>query len=417
MSTSICNCNYNLTAIPGFQNILKNGTVDAEYEKYYSLHTYSTKSNEEYSILKYNKEFLFSETINTYGLLRSVILSGSKVVCFSPPKTSAPDMFMKQYPFKTSNIVAEQFVEGTMINVFYDTNYGVNGCWQIATRNTVGAEVSFFKWSNKTFHSMFLDACSEIKLNVSTLNPNFCYSFVLQHPENRIVTPFKRPNLYLIAVYQILNESNEVRVVEHDISIVQQNGLWDQTGIKFTEKYEFTSYTELIEQFASPNTPYDVMGIVIRNTDTGERTKVRNPNYEEVRQLRGNQPKLQYQYLSLRKAGKLPEFLKYFPETKEEMSKFRDQVHMFTRTLHQNYIACYVKREKPLAEFPDQYKTHMYKLHEIYLNELRAQQLFVSNTVVMKYVNNLHPSLLMYSLNYNLRKRIVDTVKANIELV
>jgi hypothetical protein len=326
-------------------------------------------------------------------------------------------MFMKQYPFKTSNIVAEQFVEGTMINVFYDTNYGVNGCWQIATRNTVGAEVSFFKWSNKTFHSMFLDACSEIKLNVSTLNPNFCYSFVLQHPENRIVTPFKRPNLYLIAVYQILNESNEVRVVEHDISIVQQNGLWDQTGIKFTEKYEFTSYTELIEQFASPNTPYDVMGIVIRNTDTGERTKVRNPNYEEVRQLRGNQPKLQYQYLSLRKAGKLPEFLKYFPETKEEMSKFRDQVHMFTRTLHQNYIACYVKREKPLAEFPDQYKTHMYKLHEIYLNELRAQQLFVSNTVVMKYVNNLHPSLLMYSLNYNLRKRIVDTVKANIELV
>jgi hypothetical protein len=28
-------------------------------------------------------------------------------------------------------------------------------------------------------------------------------------------------------------------------------------------------------------------------------------------------------------------------------------------------------------------------------------------------VNNLHPSLLMHSLNYNLRKQNVDTIKAD----
>jgi hypothetical protein len=33
-----------------------------------------------------------------------------------------------------------------------------------------------------------------------------------------------------------------------------------------------------------------------------------------VRHLRGNQPKLQYQYLCLRHSGKLPEFLKFYPE-------------------------------------------------------------------------------------------------------
>ena len=113
----------------------------------------------------------------------------------------------------------------------------------------------------------------------------------------------------------------------------------------------------------------------------------------------------------MRSQGKVPEFLKFYPELKKELSSFRDQVHMFTNTLHKNYISCYVKKEKPLKEFSDQYRTHMYKLHEIYLNELKPKQLFVTNTVVIKYVNEIHPSLLMYCLNYNMRKKLIDGIK------
>ena len=104
----------------------------------------------------------------------------------------------------------------------------------------------------------------------------------------------------------------------------------------------------------------------------------------------------------------------YYPETKNEMSKFRDQVHMFTNALHKNYISCYVKKEKPLKEFSNQYRTHMYKIHQIFLNDLRPQSLFVTNTVVIKYVNELNPSLLMHCLNYNMRKRMVDTIKTDV---
>jgi len=297
-----------------------------------------------------------------------------------------------------------------MINVFYDPTYGASGCWQIATRNTVGAEVSFYKWSKKTFNQMFIESCVFNNFNIQTLNPRFCYSLVLQHPENRIVVPFKNPQLYLVAVYEI-NMDNTITVREQDLDDVKRGGLWDMTTIKFPERYEFTSYTELIEKFASSNTPYNILGVIVKNTETGERTKFRNPIYEEVRYLRGNQPKLQYQYLCLRHSGKLPDFLKYYPETKEEMSKFRDQVHMFTNALHKNYISCYVKKEKPLREYPQQYKTHMYKIHEIFVNELREKNLFVTNTVVIKYVNELHPSLLMFCLNFNMRKRMVDTSK------
>jgi hypothetical protein len=309
--------------------------------------------------------------------------------------------------------VALDFIEGTMINVFFDPIYG---CWQISTRNTVGAEVSFYKSSKQTFNQMFMEACLNNNINIQTLNPRYCYSFVLQHPENRIVVSFKNPQLFLVAVYEIIQKEDSVLVIEENLNEVKSGGLWHITGIRFPETYEFTSYTELIEKFASPNTPYDILGIVVKNTETGERTKFRNPIYEEVRQLRGNQPKLQYQYLCLRHSGKLPEFLKYYPESKADMSKFRDQVHMFTNTLHKNYFSCYVKKEKPLREYPDQYRTHMFKLHEYFTSELRPQNLVVTNTVVINYVNKLHPSLLMYCLNHHMRKRLVDDIKSTSDI-
>lgn len=408
---------YNLSSIPGFIDFIKTEEINDEYNKYYSEHEYSTKANEKYSIVRYNKEYLTTDLVNVYGLLRSVILSGPRIVSFAPPKSLSAELFMTKYASKDNTIIAEDFIEGTMINVFFDPTYGISGCWQIATRNTVGAEVSFYKWSNKTFNQMFMEACVCNNFNVQTLNPRFCYSFVLQHPSNRIVVPFKSPQLYLVAVYEILQTPDGVTVNEQNLSEVRTNGLWNMTQIRFPERYEFTTYTELIEKFASPNTPYDILGIVIKNIETGERSKIRNPIYEEIRQLRGNQPKLQYQYLTLRQSGRLSEFLKYYPETKEYMSAFRDQVHMFTNTLHKNYISCYVKKEKPLKEFSDQYRTHMFKIHEIFINELRPKNLYVTNTVVIKYVNEMHPSLLMYCLNYNMRKRMVDTIKASALLV
>jgi hypothetical protein len=163
------------------------------------------------------------------------------------------------------------------------------------------------------------------------------------------------------------------------------------------------------------NTSYDKVGVVLYNTVTGERAKIRNPVYEQVRNLRGNQPKLQYQYLCLRKEGKVCDFLKFYPENKKDFSAFRDQVHLFTQTIFSNYVSCYIKKEKPLIEFSEQYRTHMFNIHQQYLNDLREKKFFVTNTVVIKYVNNLHPSLLMYCLNYNMRKRNIDYTKVESE--
>lgn len=304
-----------------------------------------------------------------------------------------------------------------MINVFFDHTIGLTGAWEISTRNTVGASSIFFKSNeNKTFRSMFLQAAKENNLILENLNRLYSYSFVLQHPDNRIVVPFKTSQLYLVAVYYIDNsDKNNIKVYYNDLEKVK-NIDWFDAKIKFPEVYDFKNYTDLIDKYASMNTSYDKVGFVLYNKQTGERCKIRNPVYEEVRQLRGNQPKLQFHYLALRKEGKVATFLKFYPENKKEFSMFRDQIHLFTNTLYDNYVSCYMKKEKPLNEFSEQYRTHMFNIHRIYTTTLKEQKLYVTMKVVIDYVNMLDGKLLIHSLNYNIKKHD-DDVSANSNIV
>ena len=178
---------------------------------------------------------------------------------------------------------------------------------------------------------------------------------------------------------------------------------------------EWSSYTDLKNNYASMNTRYDVLGVVIYNTKTGVRTKMRNPTYENVRQLRGNQPKLQYQYLSLRKSGSVGEYLKYYPEHKKEFSSFRDNMHKFTNTLYQNYISCYIKKERVLKEFPDNFRTHMFNIHRNYIDELKPNGGYVNNSFVINFVNDMPVTLQMYSLNFSMRQRKTDIDSIQLE--
>lgn len=408
----------NLSLIPEFNEIINNDNkCDLNVLKLNKIEC-KTSDNQKYKVIRYDKNILSVDLVPTYGLFRSVILnSENEVLSFAPPKSVSTDDFIRKYPEDKETIRAEEFVEGTMINVFWNPKIGLSGSWEISTRNTVGATSSFYKNANaKTFRSMFLEAAKENNLFLEKLNPLYCYSFVLQHPQNRIVVPFKQPNLYLVALYRIDN-SNKNHILVHYIDINEVKKYdWNGATIQFPQIYEFEKYSDLIEKYASMNTSYDKVGVVLYNTVTGERAKIRNPVYEQVRNLRGNQPKLQYQYLCLRKEGKVGDFLNFYPENKKDFSAFRDQVHLFTQTLFLNYISCYIKKEKPLIEFFQQYRTHMFNVHQHYLNDLREKKLFVTNTVVIKYINGLHPSLLMYCLNYNMRKRNVDYTKVEAEV-
>lgn len=409
---------YNLNSIPGFNEVIQLDDLKPSSTLKLNKILSESPNKEKYSVIRYDKTMLCDDEIPTTGLIRSIILNKDNVVLsFAPPKSVSWLVFSTLHPEKKPTIVAEEFVEGTMMNVFWDKNIGVSGAWEIATRSNVGADASFYQEVDKpteTFRSMFMDAALSVCLDFTKLNPLYSYSFVLQHPSNRIVVPFKKPQLYLVAVYEIVNtEGGIINVIPIDMNIIKdQTDIWGQTTIKFPEIYEnWSNCSELVEKYASMNTNYQVLGVILKNLETGARSKVQNPVYENVRHLRGNQPKLMYQYLSLRQEDKIREYLGFYPEHKKEFAFFRELLHKYTLALYQNYIDCYIKKQKPLKEYGEIYRTHMYNIHQIYIDKLKPEGKYVSNSVVIEYMNKVHPTLQMYALNFDMRKRHVDILQ------
>ena len=378
------------------------------------------KNGDKFTIVKYDHEILANDMRDKTGLFRSLIFKNGKLVVFSPPKSVTPEMFnekiieMKDKEAKV-HVTAEEFIEGTMINLFYNTSTVTEsgeiseGEWEISTRSTVGAKIRFFKngEQGQTFRSMFLEAMIENNLEFENLNKEYCYSFILQHPDNRIVSPIIKPQLYLAAVYKIMQTDTEIKVKQ----IISEPEFIEKTGVLLPAQLKLSTIDELKFKYASMNTPYDTMGFVVKEITTGIRCKYRNPVYEDIKTLRGNQPKLLYQYISLRKLGRVGTYLKYFPEHKLEFNNMRDRIHNFTTSLHNSYVGCYVMKEKPLKEYSLQFRSHMFKLHAFYLEQLREENGKIDRAFVIQYVNALHPAQLMFSLNFNFRKQNIDFVR------
>ena len=364
-------------------NCLNNKEQKINVKKY-------TYNDEEYIIVKYIKQNLTKDEYETYGLARSIIISNGKVVSFSPPKSLDFTIFREKN--KCEDCFAEDFIDGTMINLFYNekVNY-----WEIATRSTIGANNKFFVNSEedkRTFRDMFFEACNIANLDIDGLNKEYSYSFTLQHPNNRIVTPIDFPKLFLIRVYYINNTTNNV----HEVTGDKLTNLFN-TGIFYPQRYKIDTYENLENYYNNPNTPFYCVGIMI-NSNIG-RTKIRNTNYENIRELRGNQSRLQYHYLSLRTKGKVKDFLTFYGEFAQYFREYRKTIHEYTNNLYCNYIKCYIKKEKELKLFPYEFKVHMFNLHQKYLQDIKPTGGYIDKNFVIEYFNGLHPSQQMHILN------------------
>ena len=307
---------YVLSNIPGFRECINEPQEQSEQKPTKTLLKvnkveYHENPSQYYKVIRYDKTILSYDTTSLFGLCRSVIVNSvNHVVSFSPPKSIKVASFLDSYEEPISiPLIAEEFVEGTMMNVFWDETTGLNGAWEIATRNSIGGDDK--TQTSSRFRKLFIDALKHCNLDLNQLQKRFCYSFVLQHPENRIVLPVAKPALYLVEAYEIVNtEDGTVNVFPLDRDIVQKSSEFQASSVRFPERYtDWATLEDLNNKYASMNTKYDMMGVVIRDPTTNNRCKLRNPTYELCKNLKGVESKRQYQYLSLRKDGRLKTFL------------------------------------------------------------------------------------------------------------
>jgi len=343
-------------------------------------------------LISYKKDKIDITNIETLGLYRQLIFNNNKLVCFSPPKSISYENFKNNYDI--SNVELSELIEGIMICLYYSNNK-----WKVSTKN--GIELS------EKINNMYLDAKCKCNLNYHYLNNTYCYNLILQHPKNRIVCPAHNPRLYITNVYSITSN------IDNSISILPINLYGNEIYklIEFTSRQVLLpriydskrySYDNIEDSYMLENNNiYSDMGIGFLKNNV--RSKYINPLYSNVLDLRSNNPKLQFTYLSLRYNNKVKEYLKYFKEDRIEFSKYRKQIHKFTKQLFKYYIRWRINREKELCKYPYEYRTHMYMLHEIYINTLLSKKDCITYDKTVKYINNLEPAKLMFSINYNLR--------------
>ena len=387
-------------------------------------------NDNEYHLIKYKKDTINNDNVLTTGQFRSVIARNGKVLSFAPPKSMETSHFIEKYK-DIAKCYAEEFVEGTMINLFYDDTdadddeYDEKN-WVIATKSNIGATNSFFTTGHvnveDTFSYMFLDACKHANLDYKSLPRQYQYSFVLQHPKNRIVLDIKDPTLYLI----------DVNCIRRDDNLVTRMSLFnelDKTKVKHPTKYEFEHLSEFVKEWKNTvhdefehlsefvkewkNTVHDytTMGVVIYckyGYGHRNRTKLRNPNYEYAKVLRGNQPKLEFRFIELWQEKRVQEYLSYFPECKMLFDTYWTKLSKFMDATFNNYVDCYMLKRQALKEYPFEYRNHMYALHTIYKEQLRSKNSVVTIPIAVEYFRALPAAKLMFSLNYNMRPKSDD---------
>ena len=408
---------FNLQDYVNFETLFGNNELNKEYAEEKGLRVSVHKGK---ALLRYDKNKLNNENIKTLGLFRSVIydIDNKKIICFSPPKSHAYTDFSENNDYDAC--IPMKFVEGTMINIYWDSS--INDV-EISTKSNIGANCYFNVSKNKaSFREMYFDAMKDIMLRKSkednetkedneswyserkycSPKENYCYSTILQHTKNRIVSKITKNDIYLIGIYKI----NDGFVVEpkYDklVAYHKKYTLYSSPFYK-GDLETSTNFQELNENYHNKNLDYTHMGMIVYSPLTGFHTKIRNKNYEYVRRLKGNNIKPQYRYHELRKEDKVYEFLQYYPEYNSIFNCYRDDMNDMVTRLYSLYVDCFIKHHITLKNAPYQFKPHIYNLHGMYLNELRNKGEFITKNKVEKYVNNLEIPKLMYFMNYNLK--------------
>lgn len=295
----------------------------------------------------------------------------------------------------------EDFVDGCMIQAFMTHDSGL----YLATRTQVGADNTFY--SSKSFATLFeeglkatpmrsMDDLNSLMLGCLDTNKAEAVfaSFVIQHPEHRIVAKHRAPDLncvhfgYSLADGKVILEEDSaawapplrrLQIPKYPIS--------DENVNSFTTVDDIHA---LLRRTSVQN-GFLWQGLVFKD-GTGKRWKLRTKSYLSLRELRGGEALPIDRFLRLRKDGAVVAYLKHYGEEREAFWEFESTLRLRTKDLLTAYEAANKLHSMTFASIPDAYKPGVYTLHSYYLNQLRPEKkgtIKLSNAIDI--VNGMKP--------------------------
>jgi hypothetical protein len=328
-------------------------------------------------------------------IYRSAIIGADRLLCLAPSKSVSLDELLENSDDNTQ-FKAEEIVEGTMINLFWDERIG----WEIATKKGVSCNYFYFRnqyqgnGEQKTFRQMFLDAFTQ-KPNVladlellAHLDKTCCYTFVLQHPLNHIVLNVEEPTVYLVYMHKL----GELMSYSYAPNCEELHTYFLNAGVKFPvscdnvfDKSLFaTKYIDISTRVTK------APGYMITDLKSGLRASIENPEYQSLKTLRGNHPNMFFHYLMLRKSKDVERFIGQFPQYSQLFQGFNTRFSDYVSMIYQLYADVFITKTKDIKTIEDKKALFFInRIHyAIYLPILKRSKMKITRQIVDAFLDS-----------------------------
>ncbi len=255
--------------------------------------------NEFYAMLSYTPTSNFNEPIvrECRGLVVDLTTRNPRALSFIKFFNVQEDLAAT---IDWSSAKVQEKVDGSKILVWYNT---YDKHWEISTSSIINANLATVNDFGLTFQKLFYKALKNNNLNenfCNILDKNYCYTFELVAPENRVVVPYKNADIYFIGKRNAITFEEVAPSADEILSKL----------IKVPASYSLSSLEDCLA--ATSKMSYDEEGFVVVDKNWN-RVKIKSPEYVAVHHIRSN-INSKRAILKILEDGKKDEVLKLYPE-------------------------------------------------------------------------------------------------------
>ena len=337
-----------------------------------------------YGILRYVKGS------NASALFRSVVwdTEANLPLCVAPCKAQEG-----LPPFNAQLSATEDFVDGCMMNAWV----GHDGVLRVATRTQIGGTNTFY--DTKTFGQMFEECLATTPLKTmdqlqGVLNglrveqgaTSAFASFVIQHPDHRIVAKIISPSMYVVHVGTV--------AATGVVDISERATNWPQA----LARLQIPSYP--VRMFRTEQEVHDLLrrtgaqrgwrwqGLVFKDGQ-GARWRLRTPTYTLMRELRGSESNSTDRFFRLRTERRVIDYLKHYSEDRDAFWEMEKNIRARTADILAAYVDVHKAHTVQFKELPEPLRPAVFLLHTMWRDELRPKGFSVRIQNAIDVVNRM----------------------------
>ena len=287
-----------------------------------------------------------------------------------------------------NNTFISHYCEGTRFCV-WNKNYNKNEApvWVVSTSKIIDAYKCKWLSTERSYGELFWETAKLHNLNVNSLNPTCCYTFILCHPENNRIIKYDKAYLMYISSYDLTQSFHNYLKLNEEYT-----GMYQESS-KCSYLYNIVNTMETYCNTENNTVP----GIIVWDTDTNKKYKILNKKYIILKMLLNNINSIDFtlNYLNIRQNQKqIKSIILLNPGLEDKFKEIENLIKRVCLELLNLYQNRFINHNFNNIDRP--YHVFIRSVHNIYLQNRKNK---INLKIITKEFNKLENSRILQLLN------------------